>query len=65
MRLHLYARLALATLFIVLSATAIFSPLDDQGGGSTAATVTPATEANPQVTPLDDRAEAIRFFHRQ
>jgi len=63
MRLHPYARLALAMLFIVLSATMAFSPADKPGAGSAAAT--PATDANPQVTRLDDRAEAIRFFHRK
>jgi len=63
MRLHPFARLALAALFIVLSATMAFSPADKPGAGSAAATATSATNANSQVTLSDDRVDAIRFFH--
>jgi len=63
MHLHPIARLALALLFIVLSATMVFSPSHDPGGGSTSAAMTAGTHAGPSATHSDDRAEAIRFFH--
>ena len=53
---HMYVRIALAAVFIVLSASVVFSPAGKPGGGSTAATVTPGTDAKPQVTRLDDRS---------
>jgi len=63
MRLHPYARIALAALFLVLSATVVFSPSANPGGSATSAAVTADTHAHAPITRTDDRTEAIRFFH--
>ena len=65
MRLHPYARIALAALFFVLSATVVFSPSANQGGEPTSTAVTASTDAHPPAPGSDDRLEAIRILGRQ
>lgn len=61
MRLHPYARIALAALFIVLSATVVFSPSGNQGEDA----VTASTDAYSPATGTDDRIEAIKILGGQ
>ena len=70
--LHPYASIALAAVFLVLSATAVFSPSASQEGAppATAAVIAPATTTPPVKavslgTESNDRLELMRMLGEQ